>query len=50
MSVEKKIKFKVERISKFIFDYFDTQMIVKVLNFSSTIQTVLRDITPFSCS
>ena len=32
-----KFKFKTERIPKFIFDCFDTWVIVKVLNFFSTI-------------
>ena len=36
MSVET-LKFKVKMIFKFIFDYFDTWVIVKELNFFSTV-------------
>ena len=36
MSVET-FKFKVKMIFKFIFDYFDTWVIVKELNFFSTV-------------
>ena len=41
-----KFKFKVEIIPKFIYDFFDTCMIVKV-TFSSIIYTILRNMTPF---
>ena len=38
-----KFKFKLERIPKFIPDCLDTWVIVKVLNFFITVQTVFRD-------